>query len=187
MNKKEIISEVDSELNSGSTKKETYNKLSKKYDKDSVFRVIAQSAESSDRKRYSSLNKTLVLLLLLLSINWSFILLGFYRSINSSIIGISIAFPLLHLYFAYQIYKFRGWLYIYLSLIEISMLLISMSDLLLFLESNNMNPLLAFLYLFQALLVAAISFVSWLLKVRLFPNLSFLGPKKDSKGKFISL
>ena len=176
INDKEVNSLIEKKIKEGKSRSEILEELSEiYYDRKKLANLIALTPKPERRKKYKIYNDILLLLLILTI--FSRLLIGVLVLADISIFATPFAFiyPLITLYFAIEVSKFRAYIYKILGLLA----LISVGDTIIKVEDFN------FFFLLNLSIGIAVTFLTFYVGNKVFPNYGFGGPKEDEKGNIL--
>ena len=176
INKKEVNKSIQEKVNQGISRTEILNELSEIYfDKKTLSLLIAAIPDPTRKEKYKLLNN--VLLGLLLVTIFSKIIVGFslLAQVSIGLTPFAILMPIINIYFALEVSKYKGYIYNILGLLTIAGILNTMTQL-------NESGLYGIADLIFGLLIAGLAFY---LGNILFPNYGLRGTKKNRNGEII--
>ncbi|MCZ4696466.1 hypothetical protein DWB61_17520 [Ancylomarina euxinus] len=176
INKKEVNKTIKDKVNQGVSRIEILNELSEKYfDKKTLSMLIAATPDPTRIEKYKLLNNILLGLIFITII--SKILLGFFifSQISTALIPLAFLFPILNFMFAFEVSKYKGYIYNILGVITVAGIFNVLGKI-------NENIFFGVIDIMIGILIAGLAFY---LGNKMFPNYGLIGPKKDSKGEII--
>lgn len=174
--RKEILKEIETKLNEGIPRQQILDELSEVYfDKSTIAKLIASTTDDKTKANNKSLNNILLGFLTVTII--SKIILGISLLSNASIylLPIVILFPLINIWFAVEVSKYKGYIYKILALLTIAGMIKMIGNY----EGETALMFIDFGIGF------AITGLSFYLGNKMFPNYGLFGPKKDEKGNLL--
>lgn len=179
MEKKEALKVIAEKLEKGQSKQEIYKDLLTKVKfKSDLIQYIATVPNYSDKIKYKALNMTLFILLVFISIS-KFIFGAFLLS-QISIYALPFAFliPVISVYFAVSVWKFRGNMYKPLGMLGIAGILQSLSHADQFAAYNLQQIIIEVIFYIPAILVVILAYF---VGTKVFPYYGFWGNLKEDK------
>ena len=176
MGMRDLHNSITAELSGGKERKEIFQELCKNNpgNEARIAYAIGSVPVEEKRRRCLKFNATLTLLLVL---NGLFCLLSelpIDLQEPTLFIGLKTILPLIFCYFTFRfygvVYRFIS-VWSFLDLVETVLLSVSTS-------ANIFLP-------FKLLIVFLVMVLSWFIAREVFPNLGFLGPKKDRDGNYL--
>jgi cytochrome bd-type quinol oxidase subunit 1 len=172
---KELKKLVAEKLLSQTPRKVILDELSSEYyDKDAIAKVISSIPTEKSKSEFKSLNSILIFLLLLASLLKLIVVFSFLSDVSLYALPFAIIFPLINIYFAWEIRNYNGQLYKIIGLFGLMSMLKSFGG-------DLQSPF----GIFVIAIAALISFLAFYLGKKMFPNLGLMGPKKDASGEYI--
>lgn len=173
INKKEVAKVIETRLQENIPRKEILEELSEQYfDKKTISTLIASTADNQRKEKFKTLNNILLGLLILTIVLKIFVGITLLSSISIFLIPIAFLIPIISIWFAFEVSKFKGYIYNLLGLLLVASIFNAMGDLV---ESGT----LGLIDIFIGVVIAGLSFY---LGKKIFPNYGLFGPKKDSDG-----
>jgi len=171
--RKEVISQIQEQIDNGVPKKEIFDKLNEDYfDKSTILNLVASAIDSKTKSKYKGLNNTLLGLLvftILLKVLFGIILV---TQLSIYALPAILILPLVNVYFAFEVSRYTGYIYRILGLLTIAGMMQTVSrhegDIILLLIDLGIG--------------ATIAGLSFYLGSKMFPNFGFFGVKKDEEG-----
>ena len=155
INKKEVNKSIQEKVNQGISRTEILNELSEIYfDKKTLSLLIAAIPDPTRKEKYKLLN---------------------LAQVSIGLTPFAILMPIINIYFALEVSKYKGYIYNILGLLTIAGILNTMTQL-------NESGLYGIADLIFGLLIAGLAFY---LGNKLFPNYGLRGPKKNTNGEII--
>ena len=176
LNKKEAIKTIQDRIQANTPRQEILNELSELYyDKNTIAALIASIIDPKSKEKYRTLNN--LLLGLLVSTIIAKILIGIvlFSSLSPLLIPIAFVLPILTIWFALEVSKFRGYIYKILGILASGGILKSIG----YIKETGIFGIL------DVVLVIAICVLSFYLGNKMFPNYGLFGPKKDKEGNIL--
>jgi hypothetical protein len=174
INHKEVKTIIKEKLDQGISRNEILLELSEIYfDKSSLTGLVASYPNPERIIKYKYLNNIL-LYFLIITIIFK-ILVGIILFSASSLLLIPLAFllPIINIYFAFEVSKYKGYIYNLLGILTVAGILRSLGDL-----QGVYGVLDVMICLFIVLL-------SFYLGRKMFPNYGLFGVKKNQSGEAI--
>jgi hypothetical protein len=176
LNKKEAIKTIQDRIQANTPRQEILNELSELYyDKNTISALIASMIDPQTKEKYKTLNNLLLGLLALTIIAKILIGIVLFSSLSPLLIPIAFVIPILTIWFALEVSKFRGYIYNILGILASGGILKSIG----YIKETGIYGIL------DVVLVIAICVLSFYLGNKMFPNYGLLGPKKDKEGNIL--
>lgn len=175
MGMRELHNTITAELESGKTRGILYRELTDKNPENSarIAYVIGCVAPADKRKQTLKINAALTLLLILNAVFCVLAELPINLQDPTLFIVLKTVAPLV---FCYFVFRFFGPVYRFIGLW-------SLID---FLETVLTSPATDNTFVaFKMIIVFLVMTISWYIARKVFPNLGFIGPKKDGLGNYI--
>ena len=177
LNAKEINKTIKSELDKGVPRLTILNALSEVYyDKKTIARLIASTPDPLKKSKYQPLNNILLGLLVITIIIKILIGMAVLSTVSLYLIPAAFLFPLISILFAFEVAKFRGYIYKILGILAIAGILKMLSNI------GESDMVLLLIDVSVSLIIACLAFF---IGAKVFPNYGFLGPKKGSDGDIL--
>jgi hypothetical protein len=176
ISKKETLQLITERIEKGESKNEIYNVLSSEYyDSELIAKLTAIFPDKELKEQFIGINKVLFYLLIVTAILK--VLSVFPLLIEKPAIGffVMLIVPILNIWFASEVKKTRGHIYRILGLLAIAGIFNSLGQI----------QEIGIWVLFDIILLAIISGISFYIGKKMFPNYGFSGPKKDSSGNWM--
>jgi hypothetical protein len=176
INRKEVSQIIEARLQENISKKEILNELSEQYfDKKTISTLIASTPDAQTKEKFKPLNSLLIGFLVLTIVLKILIGIALLSSISMVLIPFAFLIPFISVLFAFEVSKFKGYIYNILGLLAIASIFKALGDLG---DAKTLG-------LIDISIVAAIAGLSFYLGHKMFPNYGLLGPKKDNQGNII--
>ena len=175
INKKEVNKTIKEKIDQGIPRIEILDELSELYfDKKTLSKLIASTPNPKRLKQYKLPNNILLGLLIITII--SKILIGFslFSQISIALTPFAIFLPIINILFAFEVARFKGYIYNILGIISIASILNMLGEI-------SDHGIYGTIDIIIGLLIAGLAFY---IGNKMFPNYGLFGPKKDSKGEF---
>lgn len=175
MGMRELHNTITAELESGKQRGFLYKELSEKKPEHSarIAYVIGCVAPADKRQKHLKINAVLTLLLVLNAVFCVLAELPINLQDPTLFIVLKTVVPLV---FCYFVFRFLGAVYRFIGLW-------SLID---FLETILTSPATDNTFVaFKMIIVFLVMTISWYIARKVFPNLGFIGPKKDESGHYI--
>lgn len=175
MGMRELHNTITAELESGKQRNILYKKLGENTPEHSarVAYIIACVATAEKRQQHIKINAFLILLLILNAVFCVLAELPINLQEPTLFIVLKSVVPLI---FCYFVFRFLGAIYRFIGLW-------SLID---FLETVLTSPATDNVFVaFKMIIVFLVMTISWYIARKVFPNLGFIGPKKDDLGNYI--
>ena len=176
INRKEVTKAIEMGLQENTPRKVILEELSEQYfDKKTISTLIASTPNTQTKEKYKALNNILLGLLILIIVFKILIGITLLSSISVYLLPIAFLMPFFSIWFAFEVSKFKGYIYNLLGLFAIISIFKALGD---FGESGTYG-------LIDIIIAIAIAGLSFYLGNKIFPNYGLFGPKKDSEGNII--
>ena len=176
LNKKEAIKIIQDRILKNVPRQEILNELSEQYyDKNKITALIASTIDPQTKEKYKILNNLLLGLLAVTIIAKILIGIVLLSTLSPLLIPIAFALPIITIWFALEVSKFKGYIYNILGLLAIASIFNAISNI----RESGIYGII------DVVIVIAICGLSFYLGNKMFPNYGFFGPKKDTEGNFI--
>ena len=176
INRKEVVKTIETRLQENIPRKEILEELSEQYfDKKTISTLIASTPDNQTKEKFMILNNILLGLLILTIVFKILVAITLFSSISLYLIPIAFLIPIFSIWFAFEVSKFKGYIYNLLGLFAIISIFKVLGNLG---ESGTFG-------LIDIIIVVAIAGLSFYLGKKIFPNYGLFGPKKDSDGNVI--
>jgi hypothetical protein len=176
LNKKEAIKTIQDRILENIPRQEILNELSEQYyDKNTISALIASTIDPQTKEKYQLLNNLLLGLLALTIIAKILIGIVFLSSLSPLLIPVAFVLPIITIWFAFEVSKFKGYIYNILGMLAIAGIFNTISNM----RESGIYGLI------DVVIVLAICVLSFYLGKKMFPNYGFFGPKKDTEGNFL--
>ena len=175
MNSKKAYAKVATQISQGKTKLEIFDDLKKTFGHDdSLAKIVGSFPDTSLAIKYRKVNILLFYILLFSALLKVAMSIPLILSLSVFALPLLLIIPILNLYFAFEVYKKRGYIYRILGILAIAGI---------FKSIDNIH-LINIITIFNVLLMATISTLSFYLGKKMFPNYKFIGPKKNAEGVY---
>lgn len=176
LNKKEALKTIKDRIQVNTPRQEILNELSDQYfNKTTISALIASTIDPQTKEKYKMLNNLLLGLLALTIVAKILVGIVIFSSLSPFLIPIAFVLPILTIWFALEVSKFKGYIYNILGMLAIASIFNSI---------GNIGE--AGIYgIIDVVLVASICGLSFYLGKKMFPNYGFFGPKKDTEGNIL--
>tara|TARA_B100000767_G_C19509362_1_gene427672 strand:- start:74 stop:625 length:552 start_codon:yes stop_codon:yes gene_type:complete len=172
---KELNKLANQLINSGKSKKDVFNELSEQYyESDTIAKIIGSIANQETKKKFKAINNTLFFLLILSAILKVASVMPLLTDTISGGIIVMLLVPLINIFFAIQVKKMRGEIYLALGLLAAAGIFKS-------LQSVFEVGAIA---LIDTLIITGICIITFYIKAKAFPNFGFSGIKKGKDGHY---
>lgn len=179
MNKKEAFEAIELKLEQGQSKYEIYQELlSKVQFKSDLIQYIAIVPAYEDRIKYNALNQVLFYLLMAIVILKLLIAALILGSISFLALPVAFFVPLISLYFAVSVKKFRGNMYRLLGMLSVGGILNSLANIEQFAGYTFYQVMLELVFWLPAVLVVCLSYY---IGIKVFPYYGFWGNLKEDR------
>jgi hypothetical protein len=176
INKKEVAKVIETRLQENIPRKEILTELSEQYfDKKTISILIASTADNQTKEKFKTLNNILLGLLILTIVLKIIVGITLLSSISLFLVPIAFLLPIISIWFAVEVSKFKGYIYNLLGLLAFASIFKALGDM----------GEAGFFGLIDILIVVAIAGFSFYLGKKVFPNYGLFGPKKDSDDNII--
>ena len=176
LNKKEALKTIQDSIRANTPRQEILDALSEQYfDKNSIAALIASTIDPQTKAKYKGLNNLLLGLLALTILAKILVGIVLLSSVSPLLIPMAFFLPVLTIWFALEVSKFKGYIYKILGLLAIGSIFMSINTI----EASGIYGIIDWV------IVIAICVLSFYLGNKLFPNYGLLGPKKDSAGNIL--
>ena len=176
LNKKEAFKTIQNRIQENIPRQEILNELSEQYyDKNTISALIASTIDPQTKEKYKLLNNFLLGLLALTIIAKILIGIALLSSLSPFLIPIAFLLPIITIWFALEVSKFKGYIYNILGILAIASIFNTIGKL----EESGIYGII------DVVIVVAICGLSFYLGKMMFPNYGFLGPKKDTEGNIL--
>jgi hypothetical protein len=176
LNKKEAIKTIQDTIQVNTPRQEILNELSEQYyDKTTISVLIASTIDPQTKEKYTTLNNLLLGLLALTIIAKILVGIVLFSSLSPFLIPIAFVLPILTIWFALEVSKFKGYIYNILGMLAIASIFNSIGNI----GESGIYGII------DVVLVITICGLSFYLGNKMFPNYGFFGPKKDTEGNFL--
>lgn len=174
--RKEIQRRIENQLHQGKSRQEILEDLSKEYfDPSTLARFVATTADQATKVRYKALNTILLGLLGITILGKLTLGASLMSQSGGTAFPLVMLLPLINIWLAVEVSKYRGYIYKILGLITIASLLQTIDK-----YGGEGVWLLADLGI--GIAIAGLAFY---LGNKMFPNYGLFGPKKDKNGDFL--
>jgi hypothetical protein len=181
MNRKEALEAIEKNLEQGKSKAEVYQELlSKVQFKSDLTQYIAIVPSYEDRVKYNAVNMLLFYLLVFISATkllFASLVLG---SISLFALPLALLVPLISIYFAVSVKRFRGNMYRLIGMLVVAGILQGLSNIEQFSEYTFQQMMFELVFWLPA---ALIIFLSFFIGVKVFPYYGFWGNLKEDQLK----
>lgn len=180
---KNLSKKITEKLKSGKTKRDVFQDLRHTCSNEKELAgLLAQIPDFELRKRYKRFNKFLVGMMIFTAMLKMISGLGLILEISVKALPLLLLFPLLNIYLAVEISRYKGWAY----LVTACLSFLAMGKVM---PEDGLGSLDAISLFFWGVSVAVflcVMVLSFFLWRKLCPTVGFAGiPKKDSNGEYI--
>lgn len=176
LNTKEAIKIIQDRIQDNIPRQEILNELSEEYyDKTTISALIASAIDPRTKEKYKTLNNLLLGLLVLTIIIKILVGIILLSSLSLFLIPIAFVIPILTIWFALEVSKYKGYVYNILGILAIASI---------FNLTGNIGE--SGIYgIIDVVVAIAIGGLSFYLGNNMFPNYGLFGPKKDKDGNLL--
>jgi hypothetical protein len=179
LNAKEVTKKIKSELDQGVSRLTILNALCEiYYDKKSIAKLIASTPDPLKRTKYQTLNNILLGLLVITIITKILIGMAVLSTVSLYLIPAAFLLPIISILFAFEVAKFRGYIYKILGILAIAGILKMLSNI------GKSDIILLSIDVCVSLIIACLAFF---IGAKVFPNYGLFGPKKGSDNEILLL
>lgn len=176
LNKREAIKTIQDRMQVNTPRQEILNELSEQYyDKTSISVLIASTIDPQTKEKYKTLNNLLLGLLALTIIAKILVGIVLFSTLSPLLIPIAFVLPILTIWFAIEVSKFKGYIYNILGMLAIASIFNSIGNI----GESGIYGII------DVVLVTSICGLSFYLGKKMFPNYGLFGPKKDTEGNIL--
>ena len=176
INRKEIYKTIQTRLEDSVSREKILEELSEKYyDKKTISTLIASTPDPQTKEKFKVLNNLLLGLLILTIIIKILTGIQILSTISMILIPVAFLIPFISIWFALEIYKYKGYIYNILGILAIASIFKIISEI-------GESGVYGIIDLLIGLSIAGLSFY---LGKKMFPNYGLFGPKKDTEGNII--
>jgi len=173
--KKELNKLAIQLIEQGKTKQETFEELSSQYyESDTIARIIGSIPTLEIKQKFKTVNNILFLLLIVSAILKVVSVLPLILDTVTGGIAVMLFVPLINIFFAIQVKKMRGEIYLALGILATAGILKTLQSLI------EVGPIA----LIDTAIVTAICILAFYIKSKAFPNFGFSGIKKGKDGQY---
>lgn len=173
---KEAIKIIQNRIQDNIPRQEILNELSEEYyGKTTISALIASTIDPQTKEKYKTLNNLLLGLLVLTIITKILVGIILLSSLSLFLIPIAFVIPILTIWFALEVSKYKGYIYNSLGILAIA----SIFNLIGNIGESGIYGII------DVVVAIAICGLSFYLGNKMFPNYGLSGPKKDKDGNLL--
>jgi hypothetical protein len=173
--KKELNKLANELIHSGKTKQEAFEELSDQYyESDTIARIIGSIPSQEVKEKFKTINNVLFTLLIISAILKIISAVPLLLDTVTGGIIVILIIPIINIFFAIQVKKMRGEIYLALGLLAAAGIFKTLQSVF------EVGPI-AFI---DTAVISAICILAFYIKSKAFPNFGFSGIKKGKDGQY---